>query len=348
MSHRSSSSMDYRYTAIDMKGNRVPAVDFLRFFSLFTIVLMHLIQMMNSIPSKLITLSKFGGTGVHVFFLCSGLVLYLSFLSRPVLYFQFLKKKFIKIYIPYILVIFVSFFIPWMYVGNDKITALLSHVFLFKMFVPRYIESFGVQFWFISTLFQLYLVFIPMCILKAKIKNNRMFFGIFMCVSIAWWIFCLACGITDKRIWNSFFLQYIWEFALGMVLADLIHKGNVIKIRSWILILSAVFGISLEALMALTSDVLKIFNDVPALIGFTSLALLVMKISFIKNIGIKLSKISYEYFLVHILVFVTAFHIFKPQRLIYQIITGLIALALTAVISYLYHLLLQKSYGIRQ
>ena len=37
------------------------------------------------------------------------------------------------------------------------------------MFIPKYEESFGIQFWFISTIIQFYLLFIPMCKLKEKI-----------------------------------------------------------------------------------------------------------------------------------------------------------------------------------
>ena len=205
---------------------RVAAVDFLKGFSIFTIVLMHTMHRMSALPAKIYKLSMVGGTGVHVFFLCSGMGLYLSYLNKRTGYMEFLKKRFVKIYVPYILVVLVSFCLPWMYEGDDRVMALLSHVFLFKMFVPRYESSFGTQFWFMSTLIQFYLVFIPMCILKEKINDNRKFFGIFMFVSVIWWIVCYALGVSDERVWSSFFLQYIWEFALGMVLAEMLRNGG--------------------------------------------------------------------------------------------------------------------------
>jgi peptidoglycan/LPS O-acetylase OafA/YrhL len=114
------------------------------------------------------------------------------------------------------------------------------------MFVPKYEESFGVHFWFISTIIQFYLVFIPMCKIKEKVKNNLMFAAIFLVASAIWWIFCFVMGVTDIRVWNSFFLQYIWEFAIGMVLADELYHGRVQKIKNLWLLLCLVLGFRLS------------------------------------------------------------------------------------------------------
>lgn len=132
-------------TTVGIKSNRVVAIDYLKGFSIFTIVLMHLLNIMSAIPSKIQTLASIGGAGVHVFFLCSGIGLYLSYLKKKKNYYEFLKKKFIKIYIPYIIIVFISFLLPWMYTGSERFVALLSHIFLFKMFVSRFEVSFGMQ-----------------------------------------------------------------------------------------------------------------------------------------------------------------------------------------------------------
>ena len=64
---------------------RLEVIDFLRGFSIFTIVLMHLLQS-YPIPPFLMAASSFGGAGVHVFILCSGFGLYLSYLNKPLTY----------------------------------------------------------------------------------------------------------------------------------------------------------------------------------------------------------------------------------------------------------------------
>lgn len=318
-------------------NNRIEIIDCLKGFSIFTIVMMHLMDYMDNLPSKIHTLSSIGGTGVHVFFLCSGIGLYLSFLNKSMGYIDFLKKRFNKIYVPYIIIILISFLLPWMYKCSDRILALLSHVCLFKMFVPKFEQSFGIQFWFVSTIIQFYFLFIPMCKLKNKLKNNKIFFGIFLGISVVWWIVCYLLGVSDIRVWSSFCLQYIWEFALGFIIAEKLHEGKVFKFHKILLVVVAVVGIGMQAGFAMTSDALKLFNDIPALLGYSSLALALMNIGFIKLLCKLISKFSYEFFLVHILVIETVFNFIKPEGLLYQCIIGLVALLLSLIVGFGYN-----------
>lgn len=132
---------------------------------------MHLIPgYLNSCPEIISRMASVGGTGVHVFFLCSGFGLYYSYKKKPLSFPGFIRKRFLKIYLPYIVVVLISACIPFMFSGN-RIKALLSHVFLYKMFMPKYEMSLGVQFWFVSTLFQFYMLFIPLCRIKKDWKQ---------------------------------------------------------------------------------------------------------------------------------------------------------------------------------
>ena len=45
--------------------------------------------------------------------------------------------------------------------------------------------------------------------------------GISLLISLVWATVTTYLGIDDERIWNSFFLQYLWEFVLGMWLAKI-------------------------------------------------------------------------------------------------------------------------------
>lgn len=336
------SALEKQAIVIRLCDNRIAAVDYLRGFSIFTIALMHLVNIMSAFPSSIQTLAKIGGTGVHVFFVCSGIGLYLSNLKKEMTVPEFLKRRFTKIYLPYIIVIIVSFFLPWLYKGDDRVIALLSHVFLFKMFVSRYEESFGTQLWFVSTIIQFYFIFIPMYRLKKRLKNNILYFGIFSAVSVSWWFFCFASGHSGVRIWSSSCLQYIWEFALGFVIADRLVNGKEYRIKCIVLLITAVVGIGLSAVMVTTSDVLMLFNDIPALLGYAALALLLMNISAIKRAAIWLSGFSYEYYLVHVLVFYTIFHFAEPKGLARQCITGVVSVICAVALAYFYHLLIQS------
>ena len=98
---------------------------------------MHLVQA-YPLPGFLMKATSFGGTGVHVFILCSGFGLYLSSLHKPLKYGKFLKSRFSKVYIPYVLVVLISALYFGIVCGQDVLMPLLGSVFLFKMLYHRW------------------------------------------------------------------------------------------------------------------------------------------------------------------------------------------------------------------
>lgn len=323
-------------------------ISFFKGFSIITIVLMHLIQMyMKSCPGMVSKAASIGGTGVQVFFLCSGFGLYLSHIRKPLKYTEFLKKRFLKIYVPYIIVVAISAMIPFMYEGNS-VYAFFSHALLYKMFVPKLEVSFGVHFWFMSTLFQFYLGFIPLCCIKKKI-GGRLFLAIAVIISVCWWIFTAAVGINTERVWGSFFLQYLWEFALGMVLAEKAEQGTTIRLYIAGLVFASVFGLGLAAVTGLKGGVLRTFNDIPALAGYGAFALLVYSIhvNWVRRGFLWVSQISYELYLVHILVFSVIFTLTDVQGKA-EYIAGTLAMVFAVAAAYLYHEILGKKLNFRK
>ncbi len=152
---------------------RLAVVDFLRGFSIFTIVLMHLVQS-YPLPGFLDKAASLGGAGVHVFILCSGFGLYLSSLYKPLRYGQFLKRRFSKVYIPYVIVVAVSALYFGLVCSQDVLMPFLSSVFLFKMFVPSLENAFGGQMWFVSTIIQFYLAW-PLIVRLFKINGGGVY-----------------------------------------------------------------------------------------------------------------------------------------------------------------------------
>jgi peptidoglycan/LPS O-acetylase OafA/YrhL len=320
---------------------RLQIIDYLRGYSIFTIVLFHLFQNFT-LPNVFAKAINFGGAGVHVFVLCSGFGLCLSQLNKPLNYIGFLKKRFLKIYFPYIIVIFISALIPFVYTQENKLLAMLSHVFLFKMFDEQLINSFGGQFWFISMILQFYLIF-P--ILFLFVKRCKRIILITLFISLIWATFIGIIGKFEFRIWNSFFLQYLWEFILGMMLAKKYNEDkNLIKIpdkKSYLTIL-ALLGIAIVGYTGIKGGILKLYNDVPSLIGYLSLALLIysFKIKQINGFFIYINKFSYEWYLVHILIFICVFHFTKSY--FNSVVCGTLALLLSYVFAISYHLILKK------
>ena len=69
-------------------------IDFLRGFSIITIVMMHLIQSyLHSCPGIISRRGAVGGSGVHVFLLCSGFGRYFSYKKKPFSFGGFIRKR---------------------------------------------------------------------------------------------------------------------------------------------------------------------------------------------------------------------------------------------------------------
>ncbi len=143
-------------------------VNFLRGFSITTIVIMHLLQGFE-LSDFMMKATSFGGAGVHVFILCSGFGLYLSYLHKPSGYKEFLKRRFGRIYWPMAIICILTAF--WMtFQGKDVMMPLLGNLLLFKMFVPELENSMGCQMWFVSTIIQFYMAW-PLIIRLVRIRG---------------------------------------------------------------------------------------------------------------------------------------------------------------------------------
>lgn len=149
---------------------KLDVVNFLRGYSIFTIVIMHLVGMLG-ISGVWEKAAAFGGAGVHVFILCSGFGLYLSYLRKPLGYIAFLKKRFTRIYMP-MAVLCVATAVWMACMGREWFMPLLGNLLLFKMFVPELESSMGGQMWFVSTIIQFYLAW-PLIVKLFNIRGGK-------------------------------------------------------------------------------------------------------------------------------------------------------------------------------
>jgi len=84
-------------------------------------------------------------------------------------------------------------------------------------------------------------------------------------ISIAWGTLVGILCYEEMRPWGSFFLQYLWEFCLGMWIAERIFKGrqNLVDVKEmkwWWLLVGSIGGMGLSALMAWNGGWLKLYN----------------------------------------------------------------------------------------
>ena len=135
---------------------KLDVVNFLKGFSILTIVLMHYLDRLEGLPNVFYYAIDFGGSGVHSFIFLSGFGLALSHYNRPINnWLIFYRKRLLKVYIPYsIFVIFIACFNLFIPLYKDGLYALLGHLFLYKMFDNSIMTSYGYHLWFISTIIQ--------------------------------------------------------------------------------------------------------------------------------------------------------------------------------------------------
>lgn len=284
---------------------KLDVVNFLRGYSISTIVIMHLVGMLG-ISGIWEKAAAFGGAGVHVFILCSGFGLYLSYLRKPLGYIAFLKKRFTRIYMP-MAVLCVATAVWMACMGREWFIPLWGNLLLFKMFVPELESSMGGQMWFVSTIIQFYLAW-PLIV---KLFNTR---GVKLAliISLLWSTTVGLLGYAEERVWNSFFLQYLWEFCLGMKMAEIYHDNpKALEVPRWKYLLTlCVAGVGLTGIMGFAGWPWKLYNDIPSLMGYMSLALITYKVG-IKPLNRLLewtNRFSYEWYLVHMLVFDIIFY----------------------------------------
>lgn len=290
-------------------------IDFAKGYAMLSIVLYHYFQKMG-LHGGLDKAIIFGGTGIHLFFVLSGFGLTLS---RPTGWMDFYKRRLSKIYIPFAVALTLSFiadhFFGFFGSGWD---AWLAGIFMVHGAKSAWIESFGGHFWFIATILEFYLLYPLLVRWNARLGHPWGFWGLSLLLSACWWELLFLTGNETNRLWCGFFPQFLWEFVLGMVLAQT-YQGQlpasntpVIRGDFWTYSLGQCLGVGLFfiALMAVMvvkmGDIGRLFNEIPALIGYTALSVFVYQISAlyfpkIKNGLLWLGKISFSIYLVHIL-----------------------------------------------
>ena len=116
---------------------------------------------------------------------------------------------------------------------------------------------------------------------------------------------------------------------------------DIILIKWWWLIVCAIGGMGLSGYMAWNDGVLKLYNDIPSMIGYLSLALIVYKTGVVIKTFFEWSdEFSYELYLVHSLIFSIVFYYAAEKiSLALKFFLGLIA---AYIIAYCFRIITRK------
>jgi peptidoglycan/LPS O-acetylase OafA/YrhL len=301
-----------------MSNGKIEFLDFAKGYAILTVVIFHVLQLagLNPLMQKMIF---FGGTGVHLFFLLSGYGLGLS--KGEVEPVSFYQRRASKIWLPYALVLTISMLAAYLFdVFPDRWEAWLAGVGLYQMFMEPFVASYGGHFWFISAIIQFYLVYpwIKKAVDSADGHTGKVVIGALL-ISMAWWVLVYSLNKTEYRVWNSFFLQFLWEFVLGMALASAMKAKSSVNLgflklrpdfwnaKAWQALLVGGLFAGIMLVMALKLGAFgKIFNDVPALLGYTGICVFVYQIGlnflpFIRQFFVWVGGFSFSLYLTHML-----------------------------------------------
>ena len=174
--------------------------------------------------------------GVDMFMLLSGLGLCYSFHKNPKKS-TFWKKRYGKIFPPYVISVFVYGFV---YVGYMRRATLKHYLWTYSL-ISFYTDA-VLSIWFIAAIILLYAVF-PL--LYTAMQRHYKGFS-FMCIAVA--AGCLGLSFIDchktLRIINEIFISRVPAFLLGMIIAKAIldeKKPSVTSCAVWLTwLLSAV------------------------------------------------------------------------------------------------------------
>lgn len=208
---------------------------------------------------------------------------------------------------------------------------------MYKMFDEEIIGSYGYQLWFMSTLFQFYLVFYILVALE-KYFSKGLFLSISVLISLIWAMIVWWFGKEDLRMWNSFFLQYIWEFVLGMVLAGWLKEGKLKhKFKAVHFLLIGVIFCTLYAWMGMKGGAAgQLFNDYFALLGYSSIAIFLYKVlpkSLVRGM-VWIGGFSFALYLWHMLILEVVKYINGNDIALYHLA---IVLIISVVVSYFFN-----------
>jgi len=246
---------------------------------------------------------------IPVFFICSGILLTAPLTKQA--YFEFYKRKLLRIFVPYLLVSF-AVAIFW----GDTVSQFIYYVITGKALVP---------FYFIAVLMQFYLLY-P---LLMKLKKSKLFLPVSFIISI---IVTLI-----PALWNlagiPLFFKFLFFFSYGLAMRDyfLDYKADKKVARTWLYI-----GL-VYILIVLLSD--QRFYNIRLFYGLAVFHLVFYYKDYILNkmksskVIINFGKNSLWIFLLHFPVCIGLYLFLIKFNLNYFITFGLI-FVLTTIISY--------------
>lgn len=341
-----------------MKPN-LPILTGIRFFAAFYVFIF---QIDSRIPldflgKPIIDVISQGATGVNVFFILSGFILYYNYHDKQINFTEFILKRIAKIYPVYLAGFFLCFAV--VFLNKIRVDSFFEVMMMNLLMVQSYLPKFSLQWygsgsWSISTEFFFYLCFPILLLFISKLSK------ISICLLF---VTCFALSVLPGALYNlklidflstySFPPSRVWEFIIGMLTASMVIKHR-LSINNFviffILIFSALyfyfFGRKLDGYVV--QNIIVVPLMVAILISATT-----QKKQFLSFLGNKffeyLGKVSYSFYIVQIPIMIYLDHnnnykLYNPALLLVSLflINLLIAVIMYHIIESPFHQYLNK------
>lgn len=272
---------------------------------------------LNLVETIFFYASKFGSQGIHIFFLASGFGIAYSELKSRRTGTSFFIRRINRLYPSYLKAVLFSLLLYSIF-SNFEFTFLeiVSNLFLLQNFDSELISSINTNWWFVPTILQMYVAYFLLrekLLGSHKLKILLVFFIGSLLYKLSIYISVMQGGLDIKlggvSPYSSFFLNYFWEFVVGVLLARcIIEKAFKINLLTLIVLFS--IGVLLEAIGVYITryEWGGLFNDDLFFVGvcFIFMSFSLMIVGWTKDLKVLLLKfvaalggVSYEVYLIH-------------------------------------------------
>jgi peptidoglycan/LPS O-acetylase OafA/YrhL len=269
-----------------------------------------------------------------IFVFISGYLLAKSYYNdKNVNYRKFLSKRIIRIY-PALHISILLIVIIYLIIGKEFDSySLLLTLSGFQYFFN--IDTFGVQLWFVSVILICYLLFLPTFKLLREGSFLYLLFIVFFFIFVAIWRGDLFINFYQKVSDDIFYrlLYHYIIFSIGIMTLIKINSIEIINLKKAIILSAVSFPAYLISLLYPKIGIITLLMAV--LLALSTMTILSFSFNKIANkipIIFALSAITYEIYLIHVVV-INFMIIILPGSFISYIFTFIISITLAFLIS---------------
>ena len=233
-----------------MVTKKIKSIDLYKGIAIIFVIITHFAQLFN-LPHIMDRLSRFGQMGCQIFFALSCFSLCLSYSKNSPKYFDFLKKRFIKIHVGYYIMIIVFLILRLLSIPEEyntlkeaiNLKGILVNMLFLNGLSRDYMINNKIVYggWFVGTLVFFYLLFpllYKIFINKKGFIKRKICYFIPILISITLTIGLLILRVINSDmisnnnvfIYNSFINQ-LSSFCVGFILFDIYSSNSFDKIK---------------------------------------------------------------------------------------------------------------------